>query len=191
MGTLTYEAAYSAQNWTGTVNVNYTAVYDPDTNRTTVMFEDCTHVYFGRNLYGTSYKTEITVAADDNPSSKGAATIISASNATTNGGIKTFTDTPTPASIVVQHSAEAGEKSITISCSTSITAYMSSSTSAQTTGTGSGAATVATGTRKQQGLVYIDNGSGFAAYHVYIDNGTGWDRVIPHIDNGTGWDMCS
>ena len=40
-----------------------------------------------------------------------------------------------------------------------------------------------------QGLVYIDNGSGWDAYQVYIDNGSGWDRYIPYIDNGSGWDM--
>lgn len=41
------------------------------------------------------------------------------------------------------------------------------------------------------GLVYIDNGSGFAAYQVYIDNGTGWDLYTPYIDNGITWDMCN
>lgn len=40
-----------------------------------------------------------------------------------------------------------------------------------------------------QGLVYIDNGSGWDAYQVYIDNGSSWDRYIPYIDNGSGWDM--
>lgn len=142
MATLTYNAAYSPQNWTGTVNINYTAVYDPVTNRTTVTFEDCTHVYFGRSGYGTSYTTNITVTAKDNTSSKGTATITSASNATTNGGTKTFTDTPSPVSIVVQHASGAGVKSITIAGSTSITGYMASSTSTQTTGTGNGSTSV-------------------------------------------------
>jgi hypothetical protein len=41
-----------------------------------------------------------------------------------------------------------------------------------------------------QGVVYIDDGTGFTAYQVYIDNGTGWDLHIPYIDNGTSWDQC-
>lgn len=36
-----------------------------------------------------------------------------------------------------------------------------------------------------QGVVYIDNGTGFDAYQVYIDNGESWDLYIPYIDNGT------
>lgn len=40
-----------------------------------------------------------------------------------------------------------------------------------------------------QGLVYIDNGSGWDAYQVYIDNGSSWDRYIPYIDNGSSWDQ--
>ena len=40
-----------------------------------------------------------------------------------------------------------------------------------------------------QGLIHIDNGSGWDAYEVYIDNGSSWDRYIPYIDNGSSWDM--
>lgn len=40
------------------------------------------------------------------------------------------------------------------------------------------------------GLIYIDSGSGLEPYEVYIDNGAGWDLYIPYIDNGTGWDQC-
>lgn len=40
------------------------------------------------------------------------------------------------------------------------------------------------------GIVYIDTGSGADAYQVYIDNGSSWGLCIPHIDNGSGWDMC-
>lgn len=40
-----------------------------------------------------------------------------------------------------------------------------------------------------QGLVYIDNGSGWDAYQVYIDNGSSWDRYIPYIDNGSSWEQ--
>ena len=46
-------------------------------------------------------------------------------------------------------------------------------------------------TAELQGLVYIDNGSGWDTYQVYIDNGTSWDMYIPYIDNGSGWNICS
>jgi hypothetical protein len=189
MAVLTYTAVNGVWNWTGTVNINYTTVYDQDTNQTTVTFEDCSHVYFGRNLYSTSYNTEITVTADDNPSSKGTATIISANNATTNGGVKTFTDTPSPVSIVVKHSPEAGKKTITISGTTSVTVYMTSSTSTQATGTGSGSMTVITG--EQLGLAYIDNGSSIESYQIYVDTGAGWVRVIPYVDYGSQFKLCT
>lgn len=40
-----------------------------------------------------------------------------------------------------------------------------------------------------QGLVYIDNGSGWDAYEVYIDNGSSWVKYMPYIDNGSSWDL--
>ena len=40
------------------------------------------------------------------------------------------------------------------------------------------------------GLIYIDTGSGLEAYQCYIDNGTGWDLYLPYVDTGTGWDQC-
>lgn len=40
------------------------------------------------------------------------------------------------------------------------------------------------------GLVYIDTGSGLEAYQAFVDNGTGWDLLLPHEDNGTGWVQC-
>lgn len=52
---------------------------------------------------------------------------------------------------------------------------------------GSGTGTLTT---INDGLVYIDNGSGFDAYQVFIDNGSSWDQYIPCIDNGSGWDSC-
>lgn len=36
-----------------------------------------------------------------------------------------------------------------------------------------------------QGVIYIDNGTGFDAYQVYIDNGESWDLYIPYVDDGT------
>lgn len=46
-------------------------------------------------------------------------------------------------------------------------------------------------TAERQGIIYIDNGSGWDAYQVYIDNGSSWDMYIPYIDNGSGWDIYS
>lgn len=40
------------------------------------------------------------------------------------------------------------------------------------------------------GLVYLDTGSGFEALQLYIDNGTGWDLCLPYIDNSVSWDQC-
>lgn len=55
-------------------------------------------------------------------------------------------------------------------------------------GTISGGGTIAL-TDIARGFVYIDTGSGFAAYQVYIDNGTRWEQYVPYIDNGSGWAM--
>lgn len=41
-----------------------------------------------------------------------------------------------------------------------------------------------------EGVVYIDFGSGYEPYMICIDNGTSWDQYIPCIDNGTNWDQC-
>lgn len=190
MSTLKYTAVNSAQGWTGTVNINYTAVYDPETNQTTVTFAESSHEYFGRSGYGTSYSTNITVKADDNAASTATA-VLAASGITTNGGVNPFYGTPSPVSVTVAHSSAAGDKSVTIAGVTSINAYMASTAIQLTTGTGSGSVSVVTGTREEQGLVHIDNGSEFEDYQMYIDNGTGWDGpYVLCIDNGTGWDAC-
>lgn len=44
---------------------------------------------------------------------------------------------------------------------------------------------------RDDGAVYLDNGSGFDKYIGYIDNGESWDQCIPYIDNGSVWDKCS
>lgn len=46
-------------------------------------------------------------------------------------------------------------------------------------------------TGKQQGLVYIDTGSGWEAYQAYIDNGTSWDMCAPYVSDGTNWNLMS
>ena len=40
------------------------------------------------------------------------------------------------------------------------------------------------------GLVYIDDGTGFAPYEVYVDDGERWVRCIPYVDDGTQWVLC-
>lgn len=52
-------------------------------------------------------------------------------------------------------------------------------------GSGSGTLTIT-----NNGLVCIDNGTGFDTYQMFIDNCSGWDRYTPNIDNGSGWDSC-
>lgn len=85
--------------------------------------------------------------------------------------------------ITVTYSAEVGYKvdSATVN---------GTSISSGGTHTVSGNTTVIIAT-KRNGMIYIDNGSGFEAYLIYIDNGTSWDQYIPYIDNGTSWDICS
>jgi hypothetical protein len=42
-----------------------------------------------------------------------------------------------------------------------------------------------------QGLVYIDDGTGFEPYQVWIDNGSSWEQYAPFVDNGTTWEEMS
>jgi len=42
-------------------------------------------------------------------------------------------------------------------------------------------------TTHPRGLVYIDNGSSFAAYQAFIDNGSSWSQYKAYIDNGSSW----
>lgn len=172
-------------NWVATVTVNYVAEYDPDKNQTTITYDESSHRYFGRNLYGSRATTNITVTANDNPESKATATMFN--EGPTDGGLKVFRCTPSPVSIVVQHSSAAGEKSITIDCASSIYTVLSSEGTMQETVTGGGTTNVVTGTRKNQGVISI---GGELAYQVHIGNGTDYDLYQAYIGNGSGWDMC-
>ena len=134
MATLTFNPSYSSW-WSGNVTINYSVAYDASTNRTTVTFLESSLSYFGRSNYGTSSSTSITVTANDSGSSE---TASMSTSGYTNGGSKTFTATPSPISVTVQHSATAGSKSITINANTTIKVYASSTASTQSTVTGNG-----------------------------------------------------
>lgn len=184
MAQLVFNPTYQGW-WEGTVTINYVSVYDPKTNRTTVTFSESIVRYLGRSQYGSSSATTITVTANDNPSSKGQASFTT--QGATNGGQKNFYGTPSPTTIVVQHSNAAGDKSVTIAANTSITCYPASTSQYNTTISGSGSASVVTGKRKNQGLVAIDSELAFQAY---IDNGSELALYQAYEDNGSDWDAC-
>lgn len=131
--------AKSANGWNGYVTVNFTAVYDPVTNATTVTFSQSSHKYYGRNGYGSKATTALTVTANDSGNSA-SATLATEGN--TNGGEKTFAGTPSPTTVTVQHSAGSGVKSITIAGSTTFYAALSSTATSQSYVYGSGSTTV-------------------------------------------------
>lgn len=139
MATLTYECVYSEQ-WSGTININYTTSYDRSTNKTTVTFSECSAVFGSRYDYKADSSTAITVAAGDNTNSSGTASFSTSGYGT--GGTQTYTGTPSPISITVQHSSGAGAKTVTISGSSTITARLFSSSSSNSTVSGSGSTSV-------------------------------------------------
>lgn len=171
--------------WEGKTRVYYTAVYDPVTNQTTVTFSDGDFYYSGLRNYVTSATANITVTAVDNTSSSKTATM-SHSN-TTGGGMERFPAKPSPTSVVVQHSGNAGKKSVKIACSSAINVYVASDGQTQTKASGS--VNVATGERK--GYYCIDNGSKILQVIPYIDNGSKWLECIPYIDKGSTWEVGS
>lgn len=141
MATLSYQVSYG--DWSGTINLNYTAVYDRENNRTKITFGECTAVYSSRADYQTTTDTNITVTAGDNADSSGAATLHTEGYGT--GGTVTFTGTPSPASITVQHAAGAGEKTVSLSASTTAAVRpYSGSDLVYAGGSGSGSLTSAT-----------------------------------------------
>lgn len=137
MATLTYNVTYG--DWSGKINLNYTASYDPATNQTTITFLQSSAVYSSSADYQTTTDTDITVQAGDNPNSSGTATLHTEGYGT--GGEVTFTGTPSPSSIVIQHSAGTGAKTVTISCSTTVAVRPYSGSSLVYAG-GSGSVTV-------------------------------------------------
>lgn len=114
MATLSYPITYG--DWSGTINLNYTAEYDRENNRTKITFGQCSAVYSSQYNAKTTTDTEITVSAGDNSGSSGTLTLHTEGYGT--GGSVTFTGTPSPASITVQHAAGAGAKTVSLSAST-------------------------------------------------------------------------
>lgn len=114
MATLSYPITYG--DWSGVINLNYTAEYDRENNRSKITFGQCSAVYSSRADYNTTTDTNITVTAGDNRGSSGTLTLHTEGYGT--GGTVTFTGTPSPASITVQHAAGAGAKTVSLSAST-------------------------------------------------------------------------
>ena len=190
MASLTFNADYNANGitgWAGTVTINYQVSYDPGKNQTTITFGESSCSYSGAAGYGTSAKVNITVAAEDNAASTGNAEL-STSGATA-ADAKVFAGTPSPASIVIQHSSVPGKKSVVISATAEISARPFGSSTRNYTFTGSKSETVYTGDRG--GTIRLDNGSGFDAYALYIDNGNAWEQLALYIDNGNAFEMLS
>ena len=156
MGTLSFAVKNTGIGWTGNCTVNYTVQYDAEANTTTVTFLESSFNYYGRNNYGSSAEASISVKAADNEGSTASASV-SASGVTT-GGSKTFAATPSPVSVTVQHGSADGSKSVVISASATIKAYMTGSATAQTTGTGSGSVTEQSGTREEKNVAIRVNG---------------------------------
>lgn len=102
----------------GQTTINYTVAYDPLTNRTVITLLSSTHRYFGRSGYYSKATTAIKATANDNTESAGAATLFT--EGATNGGQKTFTATPSPTTITVQHNNKPGIKSVMLAINTSI-----------------------------------------------------------------------
>lgn len=107
-------------------------------------------------------------------------TVASGTIASYNG---TSTVTIKRGSLNVSHNADGSKK---IAFSFSVTDPNSES---YTPGSASASGSMTLTPTAGQGLVYIDNGSGWDAYQVYIDNGSSWDRYIPYIDNGSSWEQ--
>lgn len=190
MAALIFSADHNANGitgWAGTVTINYQAHYDPATNQTTITFAESSCSYSGAAGYGTSAKVNITVAAVDNAASTGSTTL--ATSGTTTNSAKTFTGTPSPASIIIQHSSTPGKKYVVISASAEISVRPFESSTRNYTFTGSKSETVYTGDRG--GTIRLDNGNGFDAYALYIDNGSAWEQFALYIDNGSVFEMLS
>ena len=161
MATLSYPITYG--DWSGTINLNYTAEYDRENNRTKITFGQCSAVYSSRAEYQTTTDTEITVKAGDNSGSSGTLTLHTEGYGT--GGTVTFTGTPSPASITVQHAAGAGAKTVSLSTTTTAAVRPYSGSDLVYAG-GSGSASLTAATLY---TLSISTGTGTA---ITVDNST-------------------
>ena len=143
MGTISYQASYGS--WSGTVNLNYSAAYDRKKNQTTVTFQDCTAVY--SSAIGYESKTTTTVTVKDEAGNEKTVTLSTTlSSSDAGGGTKTFTATPNPASVALDHSAGAGEKTVEISAHTEFSLVPSSGQSRVNVGCDSGSVKLSSAT---------------------------------------------
>lgn len=131
-------------DWEAYVDIPYTISYDRSTNKTTVRFNQAAVVYYGRQGYGTSMECSITVTATD--SSDEQSSQLTTYGYTSGSTEARFTGTPSPNSIVVDHSGE-GIKSIKIEASCAIHVYKYASSSYQSTVRGNGSETTTVGSR--------------------------------------------
>lgn len=136
MGRLSHYVENTSYQWRTTVYLDYDIVYDASTNKSTITFTNFDTTYWGTSGYGTSITENIIVSAVDNTSSSGTSSLKITS--TTNGGSKTFSGIPSPASITVSHAAGAGDKQVKIESATNIYAAMNvAGTQKDATGSGS------------------------------------------------------
>ena len=142
METLTYTC--STDYWEGTVKINYITSYNRSDNSTTIEFKDCTVAYSSNIGTESNSSTVITVTANDDSNASGTVILSTTeSGSGAHGGPVTYTATPNPTNITVQHSSKVGGKrAVTISCSTTIHARLYQSSSAYTDVTGEGSISV-------------------------------------------------
>lgn len=145
MASYSYSIKYG--DWINTITINYTTSYNPISNQTTVTFSEGSWSYFGKVDWYTWATNTITVTATDNISSSGSTTMTNSNTSqTTDGGVKTFTATPYPASITVSHASGAGTKSVTIDIASKIFVNPSSVGNKQVWINGSSSTTVTSAT---------------------------------------------
>lgn len=118
MATLSYQA--QSGTWSGTFNLNYSAVYDRKNNKTIITFQDCTAVY--SSAVGYASTTETTITVGNEAGTKKTVTLnTELKNTDAGGGTKTFIATPNPASVSLNHSAGVGKKTVELSAHTLFT----------------------------------------------------------------------
>lgn len=118
MATISYQA--QSGTWSGTFNLNYSAVYDRAKNQTTITFENCTAVY--SSALGWASTTETTITVKNEAGTKKTVTLnTELKNTDAGGGTKTFIATPNPASVILDHSAGVGKKTVELSSHTLFT----------------------------------------------------------------------
>ena len=161
MATLSYPITYG--DWSGTINLNYTAEYDRENNRTKITFGQCSAVYSSRADYQTSTDTNIEVAAGDNSGSSVTLRLHTEGYGT--GGSVTSAGAPSPASITVQHAAGAGAKTVSLTAATTAAVRPYSGSDLVYAG-GSGSASLTAATLY---TLSISTGTGTA---ITVDNST-------------------